>query len=62
MKIICDVCNGTGTVLNSKDWDKAYYTECCPKCKGYKQLDWVEVIAGKKCNPKWEYTPYEDPW
>lgn len=43
----CNVCNGVGTIIESVDinfWTRMRVK--CPKCKGMKILDWVEMIVG----------------
>lgn len=49
---ICDRCDGRGEVSQEfdcppSDW-KYGLTEMvfCPKCKGHKKLDWIEMITG----------------
>jgi RecJ-like exonuclease len=37
--IICDVCTGQGYIND-------IYDEC-PKCKGFKKLNWIEDLFGK---------------
>ena len=47
-KIECDRCRGEGTINVCPPDDKWYMTDItlCPKCKGLKKLDWVEMIVG----------------
>jgi hypothetical protein len=46
-KIECDKCRGKGTIIVSPD-DRWWTTarKPCPKCRGLKKLDWVEMIVG----------------
>lgn len=45
----CSKCNGKGSTFYSVDntWLKLRWGTC-PKCKGYGNLDWIEMITGKK--------------
>lgn len=42
-KIPCDRCNSKGYYVYKEGWNKI-----CPKCKGRKELDWVQNITGVK--------------
>lgn len=42
-KYECDKCNGTGSIPYI--WP---LTKVCPKCWGFKELDWIEMIKGKE--------------
>lgn len=55
----CDKCYGYGThgfrYWTERQWLGDDYANIehkepltCPKCKGHKQLDWIELIVGKK--------------
>jgi Zn finger protein HypA/HybF involved in hydrogenase expression len=48
-EVICDECKGRGEVIepfseSHNSYDCLFMT--CPKCKGYKKLDWIEVATG----------------
>jgi DnaJ-class molecular chaperone len=43
----CDHCNGTGFV--SIDKCSIHF---CKKCKGYRELNWIEMIFGKMITEK----------
>jgi len=53
-KMICDKCNGEGTVYSRiEEFDPLidedeYIASICPKCHGHKKLDWIENILGKE--------------
>ena len=55
----CDKCNGVGHIkkLNIEwyVWNKLII---CPKCKGFKTLDWVEMIKGKNLEEPFESSYY----
>jgi len=41
----CDKCNGKGLIPSKEVY---LFKELCPKCKGNKELDWLEIIFGAK--------------
>lgn len=45
--VTCVRCKGTGKIINS-DKDIQYADFICPKCLGFKKLNWIENIIGKK--------------
>lgn len=46
---VCNRCRGRGEIIEPFSESHNSY-ECdfivCPKCKGYKKLDWIEEIVG----------------
>lgn len=50
-KCKCDKCNGRGyitTAFGNWTWKMS---KICSKCKGAQNLDWVEMITGRKEGP-----------
>jgi DnaJ-class molecular chaperone len=56
----CDKCNGKGHIkkINSICGLWWHVKESCPKCKGFKTLDWVEMIKGKNLEEPFESSYY----
>ena len=48
-EVICDKCNGKGSIDNTPDKNYRLYlnTRICPECHGEGKLDWIENLVGK---------------
>lgn len=55
---ICDKCNGTGRLFESRIQKNNKIWIRCEKCKGTGELNWIENIFGKKYEEGIYYTPY----
>ena len=54
----CDKCDGTG-IIEVEKLDGWTIMDTCPKCKGYKELNWIERIFGRNGN-KYSHNEWED--
>ncbi len=57
-KVTCDKCNGKGWFVIEESWWGSKYKPC-PKCKGFKELDWIEMIKGKDLVEPFESSYYK---
>lgn len=46
-EILCDECNGKGSVPSSPNKNYRVYRELCWKCQGDGKVDWVSNATGK---------------
>jgi len=53
-EVICDKCNGYGYTTFNEQRGKNFYPmkSECTKCFGEGKLDWIEIIVGKRKEPK----------
>lgn len=59
-KYICDKCSGKGYISKISNISGWWWTSKgpCPKCKGFKELDWIEQIKGKTEDEPFESSYY----